>query len=168
MRCGHGLCLLAWSRCPAGSAHPMPRPAPSSFSGFFFARACFPRIALRPGRCTAGARCEPLGSKGDVDQTWTRPTVAAAQNAGTLPQNFGCSARRFKMTERPLVAGLPRSPIGPLQRHYNVHRIFLEKSTTRLRHPRGRLDPAGGRVCRCPGRRLEVPLGSWRRPGRLF
>jgi hypothetical protein len=52
---------------------------------------------------------------------------------------------------------LPGSPIGPLQRHYNVHRISLAKSTARLRYPRGRLDPAGGRLCRCPGRRLEVP-----------
>jgi hypothetical protein len=30
---------------------------------------------------------------------------------------------------------LPRSSIGPLQRHYNVYRIVLVKSTARLRHP---------------------------------
>ena len=35
MRRGHALFLLAWSRCPAGSAHPMPRSATSCLSGIF-------------------------------------------------------------------------------------------------------------------------------------
>jgi len=76
---------------------------------------------------------------------------------GVFLENFGCSAWALQDDREAVGRSLPRSPICPLQRYYNVHRIFLAKSTARLRHPRGRLDPAGGRVCGCLAGASEFP-----------
>ena len=71
MRCGHALCLLAWSRCPAGSAHPMPRSAAAAGDLLLIRvlhRGLFPGWRLRPARTmyrwrplrTAGFRWPPV------------------------------------------------------------------------------------------------------------
>jgi hypothetical protein len=83
----------------------------------------------RPGRLPVGAH-----PKAPVIGGYSLSTIAPA-GQGTPPQNFGCPTRRVKKDQEAINRHLPRSPIGPLQRQDNVHRIFPAVSAARLRHP---------------------------------
>jgi hypothetical protein len=89
-----------------------------------------------------------------------RSLIAAAGNAGHSFAELRMFRPAFKMTERPLIAvclarqsalaatALQRSPYIPGETYREVT------------SPAGRLDPAGGRVCGCPGRRPKFPRTS--------
>jgi hypothetical protein len=95
-----------------------------------------------------------------------RSLIAAAGNAGHASAELRTLVQRFKddreavnrrppwLAKRPSATALPRSP-------YIAGEIYCEVTS-----PAGRLDPAEGRGYSGPGRRLEVPLGPRRRPGR--